>query len=317
VSAQPSLSVACIGGAHWDHKVRLQRPVELGTSNPAASSRSLGGVARNVAETLAHLDCPVALFSVLGDDAPGRELAAALTRTGVDCTAVWSTPDQATANYTAILDPDGSLVLGIADMAIYDLLGQAWADAALPKLADYDIWVLDANIPEAGLRRLLRGTDHWPIILADPVSVAKSTRLLPVLDQIHVLFPDHAEAAAMSGLPVTRSGEALAAAYSLCAMGVDKVVVSQGPAGIAVAERGTSALLPAAAADLVCDVTGAGDAFVAGYVYGLLDGGRERPEHFGLAAASLTIEVAATVDPDMSPGRLRRRAASFARDGAT
>ena len=316
MSAQPSLSVACIGGAHWDHKVRLSRPVELGTSNPASSARSLGGVARNVAETLAHLDCSVAIFSVLGDDPPGRELAAALARTGVDCTAIWSTPDHPTANYTAILDPDGSLVLGIADMAIYDKLAEAWAKAILPKLADYDIWVLDANIPEVGLRSLLGGPHHWPIILADPVSVAKSTRLLPVLGQIHVLFPDHAEAAAMSGLPVTRSGQALAAAYGLCAMGVDKVVVSQGPAGIAVAERGTSTLLPAAPADIVCDVTGAGDAFLAGYVYGLLHGGRERPEHFGLAAASLTVEVAATVDPDMNPERLRRRVATLARDGA-
>ena len=214
------------------------------------------------------------------------------------------------------LNPDGSLVLGTAEMAIYDRLDEAWATAALPKLADYGIWVLDANISEAGLQCLLHDTGDRRVILADPVSVAKSARLLPVLGRIHVLFPDHAEAAALSGMPVTDSGEALAAADRICAMGAGKVVVSQGPAGIAVAENGAGALLPAAPADSVRDVTGAGDAFLAGYVYALVHGERRRPEYFGLAAASLTVEVATTVDPGISPDRLRQRAAGLANDGA-
>lgn len=316
MSPKQPISVACIGGAHWDYKVSLHRPVDLGSSNPVTTTRSLGGVARNVAENLARLDCQVAMFSMLGDDAPGRELTAALTQTGIDSRAVRIAANQATANYTAILNPDGSLLLGTADMAIYDQLGEAWAAAALPMLADYDIWVLDANLPEAGLKCLLSGPGRRPVILADPVSVAKSARLMPVLGQIDVLFPDHAEAAAMSDMPVTHSTQALAAAYRLCAMGVGKVVVSQGAAGIAVAERGTTALLPAAPVSGIRDVTGAGDALLAGYVYGLIHGGRGRPEHFGLAAASLTVEVAATVDPGMSPDRLRQRADAFANDGA-
>ncbi len=305
------MSVACIGGAHWDYKALLHQPVEFGSSNPAGTRRSLGGVARNVAENLALLGCEVALFSVLGDDEPGRELTAAMTRGGVDCAGLSHLGDHPTASYTAILDPDGSLVLGLAEMAIYGALDATWAQAIRPRLTDYDIWVLDANISAAGLKHLLHGPGRAAIALVDPVSVAKSARLLASLDDIDVLFPDAAEAAALSGIPASPGDAALAAADRLCALGVGKVIVSQGAAGIAVSEGSKHAHRAAFAADRVRDVTGAGDAFLAGYVYGLVSRQGRTPESFGLAAASLTVEVAATVDPHITPERLHQRAAKF------
>ncbi len=310
-------SVACIGGAHWDQKICLQQPAEMGTSNPARTTRSHGGVARNVAENLARLGCYVSLFSVLGDDVPARDLIAAMTELGVNCDDLLCAPDRTTANYSAVLNPDGALVIGIADMEIYCDLDAAWADATVPKLADHGVWVLDGNINAAGLSRLLRHPDRPAIVLVDPVSVAKSARLLPTLDRIDVLFPDRAEAAALSGLPVRNGEQALAAADHLCSVGVGSVVVSLGAAGIAMTDGSYRALLPAAPVGIVRDVTGAGDALLAGYVYGLIHGGEIPPELFGLAAAGLTIEVAATVNPDLTPERLQQRVADLADHGAS
>ena len=67
----------------------------------------------------------------------------------------------------------------------------------------------------------------------------------------------------------------------------------------------------------MCDVVGAGDALVAGYVYGMLLGGEIEPALFGLAAASLTVETDQTVAAQLSPGLLRQRIASQARLGST
>ena len=47
--------VVCIGGANVDRKFHLNGGAQLGTSNPAAMSVSVGGVARNIADNLGRL----------------------------------------------------------------------------------------------------------------------------------------------------------------------------------------------------------------------------------------------------------------------
>src|SRR5690606_24733751 len=61
-------TVVCIGGANVDRKFRMEKPAQMGTSNPASVTRSVGGVARNVAENLGRLGHRVKLMSIAGND---------------------------------------------------------------------------------------------------------------------------------------------------------------------------------------------------------------------------------------------------------
>jgi pseudouridine kinase len=70
-------------------------------------------------------------------------------------------------------------------------------------------------------------------------------------------------------------------------------------------ERGR--FLPVIPAKRVLDVTGAGDALVAGYAYAMLSGASDDPALYGLAAASLTVETENSVAEDLTPGRLLER----------
>ena len=70
-----------------------------------------------------RLGAEVRLCSARGGDPAGERVEEALDAAGIaDHSFVWL--DRATATYTAILDDRGDLVAGIADMAIYDLLGR-------------------------------------------------------------------------------------------------------------------------------------------------------------------------------------------------
>src|SRR3546814_12387381 len=77
-------TIACFGAAHIDHKAHAAEAVRFGTSNPVSVIRSLGGVARNVAEGLARLECRVALVSRLGSDGDGDGVLGDMARLGVD-----------------------------------------------------------------------------------------------------------------------------------------------------------------------------------------------------------------------------------------
>src|SRR5690625_7316765 len=61
-------TIACIGGMNVDRKFYAKDSLQYETSNPATSSVSVGGVARNIAENLGRLDERVTLFSVSGED---------------------------------------------------------------------------------------------------------------------------------------------------------------------------------------------------------------------------------------------------------
>jgi pseudouridine kinase len=288
--------VVCIGGATVDRIYRSRERLRPGTSNPAHGTRSFGGVARNVAESLARLGAPVALVSAVGNDESGRALVAHLAALGVDTRAVLARPDRATAEYVAVTEPTGELALGLADMGILDTL----TPDALPALADAALVFADCNLPPATLADLL-ARPRAGRLAVDAVSAPKARRLPADLTGLDLLFLNRDEARALLGEDLAVG----AAASRLRAWGAGAVVVTDGAAGLGVADPEGVDALPAAPVAAIADVTGAGDALVAGTLRALVD---ERPLRealrSGLACAALALAHPGGVRPDLSPALL-------------
>ena len=299
-------TIACIGGIDIDRKARVNGDLRLGTSNPVKVTGSPGGVAGNVARSLARLGCRVALFSIVGQDAAGDGLLRELENAGVDASSVLRSADHPTANYTAVLDAKGELFLGLADTDIFEELDPAWSDRIAPLIARSRIWIVDTNLPASTLEQLLKTHKRDATMIVDPVSVAKSARLRHVLNAVDVIFPDRGEAAELSGQPVKTSSDVVKAASEIRRRGAGAVVVTLGAEGLYLDDSQGGRFMPAMPAK-VRDVTGAGDAITAGYVYGMLAGGNYEPALYGLAAASLTVETDQSIAEELKPENLRRR----------
>ncbi len=291
--------VACVGGATLDRTYRAPGPLRPGTSNPVVQARSNGGVARNVAESLARLGVPAALVSVVGADDAGRGLVDALARLGVDVSGVAMRDDAATAEYVAVLDGAGDLALGLADMGILDRLTP---DAIGTALDGAGLVLADCNLPGATLAHLLarRRAGALPVLALDAVSVAKAARLPGDLAGLDLLFLNADEARALAGDLDPRE-----AAAALRARGAGAVVLTRGAAGIVVADRDGIDALPAVPVAAIADVTGAGDALIAGTLGGIAAGKSLRDAlGWGFAAAALALERPGGVRPDLSPALL-------------
>jgi len=289
--------ILCIGAAHLDRRARAIAAVVTGSSNPVRLSTGWGGVARNVAETLVRLGAPVGLVSRVGADAEADRLIEALAALGIDTALIARVPGAATASYTALLDPAGELVVGLADMAIYDGMDAAFFAPLRPGLAGHAAWFVDANLPADGLAALLAEKPAGTLVAADAVSVAKAPRLAEVLPRIDLLFCNVAEAAALAG-----PGPGVEAmARNLLARGPGAVILTQGARGALCADADGMAQLPAAPACLR-DVTGAGDSLVAATLLARLGGLRLAAALArGLATAALTVASEHAVRPDLSP----------------
>lgn len=293
-----------IGGAAWDIKACSENTARLHTSNPATVSRTPGGVGRNIAEGIARLGGLVHLVAAVGSDAAGRELIALTEEAGVNTEQVIYTADP-TSTYLASLDPDGELVIGMADFAATDGLQvetvARWQDV----IAQASVLVVDGNIPAAVVGWALAAAAASGVrVVVETVSVAKAARLAPLLNRQQPVFaitPNLAELSALVGSSVPDDRASIVAAAALLHdRGVDKVWVSRGVAGsLLVASDGSVAELSAAPARVV-DVTGAGDALTAGFVHGLLEGADPvRAAERGHLAAAATVSSPHTVRPDL------------------
>ncbi|MDE1157377.1 MAG: winged helix-turn-helix transcriptional regulator [Neorhizobium sp.] len=307
-----------IGGAVLDRKYKACQTVVLETSNPVESSRSMGGVARNVAENLSLLGTATTFVSIVGDDEGGRSLLRHMRERGIDVSQVAVTGERPTAEYAAILDPEGELVIGIADMGIFDLFAAHHIERIWPHLASASVVFADCNLPAETLSALIAKRRDGRFRLAiDAVSTPKAVRLPRDLSGIDLIFMNLDEAnAVLRREGADRIENAGEAALALQAAGVREAVVSIGAQGIAVA--GTAGLrhFPAVKASPV-DITGAGDAMIAGTLDRLIAGDDlYTAARSGALLGTLTTESSASVHPELSARFLEANMHRLASDPA-
>lgn len=298
----PRPRIACIGGAVFDRKYSAKNALAQATSNPVRGFRSHGGVARNVAENLARLDVAVSFVSIVGTDESGRALLARLRELGADISHVAIDENRPTAEYIAILDPQNDLALGLADMEIFDLLSPALLEQSWPTLASADWVFADCNLPAETLAALIGRKQVAGFKLAiDAVSTPKARKLPKDLSGIDLLFLNHDEADTVLGLAAAQRMPLEETAIRLIEAGAGAAILTEGGAGYVVAEGVTVQLMQPVAARPI-DITGAGDAMIAGTLYRLLGGESvARASRTGALLATLTTESAFSVRPDLSP----------------
>lgn len=310
MSDTPPLSVnpvLCFGAVHWDSLAQARRPIVPDTSTPSDIRQGPGGVATNVARALARLGVPTNLCGVIGNDLPGRILSEQLSQEDLTLRLIERT-GKTTGQYLALHDPDGSLVAACVDDSI---LGDASAETFHTELASLanempgdTLWFADANLPPNLLKAIAR---HAPSgrLAADAVSVAKADRLSGILDRLRLLFTNRAEAAVLAGCPETAPLREIAA--RLTDRGISEAVITDGTAPVLTSDgNGFREYRPEPVA--VRDVTGAGDALIAGSLAALA----RRYELFdavpvGLAAARLTVQSTGAVSADLSWPRISHK----------
>jgi pseudouridine kinase len=261
-----------VGAMCVDIKGRPTEPLVAHTSNIGKVRWRAGGVAFNIACNLARLSCRPHLVSVVGNDAHGLYLLTECERLEVEVDRVGTLAAHRTPVYLAVLDERGDLEVAIADMEICDAVKPDMLEPHRSLLEAAPLILADTNLPAETLSWLSdlcrqRGIPLW----VEPTTADKCARLQPFLDGITYLSPNEEELETLVGSPLRGADELRAAATELRARGVGHVFVTRGPEGVLwVGPEGTRSY--ASRSVVVRDVTGAGDAFVAGAAWAMLRG---------------------------------------------
>ncbi len=294
-----------VGGVNVDIGGRSHGPLVAADSNPGSVSITLGGVGRNIAHNLSLLGTDVRLLTAYGDDLNGERVAASCSSLGIDLSHALRISGAATSTYLYLTGPDGEMALAVSDMEICSRITPAYLAANLGLLQNAQVIVADTNIPAESLQ-YLADTCNVPLFI-DPVSTKKAEKLLPILGKIHTLKPNKLEAELLSGVKIETAEDVKRAADRLLQLGIHRLFISLGADGVYAAMEGSAVQLPNLPGRMV-NTTGCGDAFMAAITWAFMEEmGLERSGIAGLAAGSIAMESAQTINPNMSADALNQR----------
>ena len=296
-----------VGGVNMDIGGCSAGALVAGDSNPGKVRMSLGGVGRNIAHNLSLMGTDVRLLTAYGDDLYGQKIAASCSELGIDMSHALRLSGENTSTYLYITDPGGEMALAVSDMAVCEKITPGYLAANLPLLQNAQVVVCDTNIPAESLIYLAENCNAP--IFCDPVSTVKAEKLRPILGRLHTLKPNRLEAELLSGVTIRDRADAAKAAQVLLSTGLRRVFISLGADGCYGATHSGALWMPNFSAEMV-NTTGCGDAFMAALVWAYLEGtDLEGTLRAGLAAASIAIESAQTINPAMSATLLKERIA--------
>ena len=278
--------ILCIGSVLWDIIGRSHLSLRLGSDVPGRITRLPGGVAMNIAMTLARFGLTPAILTAIGRDAEGQELTMACTQMGLITDHAYRSDDLPTDRYMAIEGANG-LIAAVADAHSLEAAG----DKILRPLLDGRLgspaapWpgmiALDGNLTEALLAEI---AVHPAFALADlrlaPASPGKAERLRPLLRHARATLYVNLDEARL--LTQSKAATAPEAAAALLARGARRVLVTDGGRTSADGMQGQDVIALSPPRVMVARVTGAGDTFMAAHIVAERNGANR---HAALQAA--------------------------------
>lgn len=291
--------VVVIGGTNMDILGQPEVAMVERDSNPGKITGSAGGVGRNIAENLARLGVDTKLISVVGDDAYGNVVLEATRKAGVDVKAVSQLTGQTTSTYLSLLDAHGDMLAAVSDMSILDHLNIGLLAQHTDLIQHAAAIIIDTNLNDDVLAYLF-SKFHDQVIYLDTVSTAKSIKAKPYLKHIHTLKPNLLEAETISGLPLNSDEDIDDIADWFIQQGITRLFLSLGADGILYRSAEDTALIRPSKVNVV-NANGAGDAFLAGLVYGQMNNLTDAEScRFALGCAMLTMEHMQTINPTIT-----------------
>lgn len=170
--------IVCIGAANIDNRHIIQDDLVGNTSHNIKAASSLGGGARNVAENLGRLSEHVELLSVVGNDDDWKRIKNH-SKHFMDLTSVSVLEEKSTGHFIEIINSDQELLVGLADMSIYECLTPKLMNKYLNVIQRAKCIVVDLNCPRDTIEFLQAFTKRHNIKLVLLTVSAQQMKNLP------------------------------------------------------------------------------------------------------------------------------------------
>lgn len=277
--------IVCIGAANVDRKFYVHKNLVAETSNPVTSTRSIGGVARNIAENLGRLGETVAFLSASGQDSEW-EMIKRLSTPFMNLDHVQQFENASTGSYTALISKEGDMTYGLADMEVFDYITPEFLIKRSHLLKKAKCIIVDLNLGKEALNFLCAYTTKHQIKLV--ITTVSSPKMKNMPDSLHAIdwiITNKDETETYLNLKIESTDDLKIAAKRWNDLGVKNVIVTNGVKELIYRSGEEEIIKSVMPSNSVKDVTGAGDSFCAAmagiqfFVTGGIGGVHKGAEH--------------------------------------
>lgn len=297
--------ITVIGGANVDFIGYSKNKILKNDSNIGFIKTSLGGVGRNIAENISKLGVKTYLISPIANDDKAKLILNNADITKIDISKMVRVDDEfiGTSSYMAILDDEKDMLYAISDMEIMKYLNETEIEKRRTHIENAKYVVLDANITEEAIDYIFCKLNVNNIIV-DTVSKNKTYKFLNYLDKIFLIKPNIYELEILSGISIENEEDIKKSAKIVIDKGVKHLVISRGHDGVDYYSKDKHVHFDVKKVDVV-NATGAGDSFIAGICYALMnDMDIDEAILYGISAANITLKSELTVSENMTLNNL-------------
>ena len=291
--------ITVIGGSNIDLIGFSKEKLIFKDSNTGTVETIIGGVGRNIAENLKKLKFDVEFLSVFADDEFSKILINSCNELDISIEHSLIKKNSKTSLYIAIINHFKDLALGLAALNIYDKIPDSFILDKLDIISQNEYCVLETNLPVSILELVTEKLPNTKFAL-EAVSAKKALKAKSILDRLYILKCNSLEAELLSGIKVEHEIDHERIVEHFLNLGVKKVFITLGADGVAYGDENeifiekNNIIAPV-------NTNGAGDAFMAGIIYGEL----KKLEiydmvKFASACAQITIKHKNAVHPDIS-----------------
>lgn len=303
-------TVLCIGATLVDELYFCENNIISASSNPAQKATSIGGVISNIAQHLALLEVNPAIITAIGNDADGKYIQDSFLKRGIACNQS-IVANETTGKYVSILQPDGNLYVAACQDSCGKYISVDYLETKAEYINSFDILIIDTNLESKTIQWLIHfAKKHSKLLIIEPVSVSKAAKLAALdLNGFFMITPNEEELTAMCAN--TLKEQLLTALFD---RGVQTIWLRKGAKGSVLYTAKHSIDLSVPSIKIV-DSTGAGDAALAGWVFGYVNNEDEKTcLQLGHTLALDILKSKGTVDPSLTPSILYQHCKTYYND---
>ena len=287
-----------------------QRNYRTHESNPGNVKMSFGGVCRNIAENLGRVGTQTKFITVIGEDEKGRSMLEHAKSVNIDMSETLISKDASTPTYMAILDECGEMVSAVVDINVGHYFTEDFVDQRRQTIEGAEYMIFGADQPEI-TEYILKTYAGKTNFILNPVSAAKAEHLVPLLSYFHTVKPNRNEAEVLVGFEIKSQDDLRKAGTHLLAQGVKKVFISLDADGVYYNDGIEEGIIKTSGVK-VLNVTGAGDAFLAGVGYSYMNNlSIVETVKFSQLMSIITISHENTNHPDMSAEYVQQQMSEY------
>lgn len=289
-----------VGSSNTDMIIKLGRIPRPGeTLLGGQFVTAAGGKGANQAVAAARAGADVTLVACVGRDMFGDRAIAGLKADKINTRHIRRDPKAPSGVALIFVAESGENSIAVATGANAKLMSKdVQAAEAAFKNADMLVMQLETSIPAITTAARLAKKYNVPIVL----NPAPAAPLAPsLLKLVSIITPNETEAEFLTGIKVTDTASAEAAARVLLGKGVKNVIITLGSKGAYLCNAETSELIPSRKVKAV-DTTAAGDTFNGALAVALGEG-RALPDAVRFANAAAAISVTRLGAQPSAPAR--------------